>query len=1268
MILIKKKIGYVFSRLGGTAADWATTVIRNPGVPGNVQIRTDWNMFMSAFSKFSDPFARRNATDALLSLSQGASQSVLSYWTKFSELLYKSDISVDSALPLFERGLRYEIRDRLVDKDLPGELDDYVKAVVDLDNRIYRLKHEKRQKTAGHLSNGYGFKRSEEGSIGGPTPMEIGKLDLSNSDQRLKELRYMSKEESRRICFQEHRCHFCKRVVGSPPEHLAMNCPELLKRKSGQYLRVVNSEVLPEVQVPQMRACVTLGQLRTSTSEHLSKEILVVQGTKKAKIVSLIDSGAMGFGYVDAGLVEELCLVKEPLGQMVEIKVIDGSPCGSGIITHKVTLSLAMGNHSERAELLVIQSPKNPVVLGIDWLRVHNPVINWAQDEILFERCDCKTGALNANDSERVPQRQVNATDLTGLEETFMRRLQERYDGVFTSEEFPEAPPHREGVDMDIELSEGAAPPFGPIYALSKEEEVALRSYLDGALKAGIIEESKSPAGSPVLFVKKGDKSLRLCVDYRKLNAITKTNKTALPIIRDMLPRAAGSKVFSKIDLKSAFNLIRIKPGKEYLTAFRTKYGHYQYVVMPFGLKNAPGCFQAFINSIFGDLIDRGVLVYIDDLLLYTDTIEEHEKLLEEVFERLARHSLKVNPKKVELFRKQVAFLGHLISENGIEMDPKKLQAIEDWEFPLTVKGIQSFLGLCNYYRLFIPSFAKISAPLVDLTRKTADWTSTSEAQKAFIHLKELFKAKLVLSDPNPDEQFYLEMDASDYAIGGALHQRDPETGHLRPLGFYSRKLTSCEQNYDIHDKELLAIIEGLKEWRYLLIGTEKPVVIYTDHKNLQYFTETKQLNRRQARWSLFLADYNFNLKYRSGSLQVVSDALSRKSVYHLTEEDGKNNNQVLLPKELFVKSSCLKVCVIGCQLKNLRKVRFRIPLEEYSSESIEKCSLGGPEGDFMNKERGSDSSIYNLISRLVKEDVKSISVVEIEEEMTNSDSNSDYDIHAYNSDNYSTEFDEDDLSAVGDVAQFMEFEGDAENEDPPWFQYLLKYLWNGYLPMVLPLAILKKIKLISKSFIFKNDRLFKKLVRSSQLYHVPYIPYVDREVLVKKYHTTLGHMQLNTLLPLMEVRYYWPSMDDDIRKFQLQCNQCQMNTSIDSIGKRPLQPHAPVGIPFLKWGIDYVQDLPNVDGYCNIFSARCYATKRVIYCATRDRTAQTAARCIFENIVCKYGSPAEIVSDRGFMDTVLAEYLKLLEIHHLPSAAYTPRTNGLDERGHPKT
>jgi hypothetical protein len=321
---------------------------------------------------------------------------------------------------------------------------------------------------------------------------------------------------------------------------------------------------------------------------------------------------------------------------------------------------------------------------------------------------------------------------------------------------------------------------------------------------------------------------------------------------------------------------------------------------MPFGLKNAPGHFQAFMNSVFGDLIDRGVLVYIDDLLIYAVNREEHDRILGEVFQRIRRYQLKVNPSKCVILVSEVQFLGHLICEEGLKMCPKKLAVIEDWKEPTSVKEVQSFLGLVNYYRSFIPNFSKVAAPLIGLTAKGVPFDFKGECRSAFAALKDAFRINEILAQPNQNEQFFIQCDASDYAIGAVLQQLDPHTKAMRPIGFFSRKLTPPEINYEVHDKELLAIVESLEHWRYLCIGTAEPVVIHTDHQNLKYFMSSRRLNRRQARWSLLLADYNFQIVPRPGKLQTVADPLSRQTQLQPGPEDPENliNCQTVLRQE----------------------------------------------------------------------------------------------------------------------------------------------------------------------------------------------------------------------------------------------------------------------------------------------------------------------------------------------------------------------------------
>lgn len=499
---------------------------------------------------------------------------------------------------------------------------------------------------------------------------------------------------------------------------------------------------------------------------------------------------------------------------------------------------------------------------------------------------------------------------------------------VFDKETADRLPEHREW-DHAIDLVEGAKPPWGPIYALSEVELETLRKWLDEMLAQGKIRPSKSPAGAPILFVPKAHgRGLRLCVDYRGLNRVTILNRFALPLMSELRDRTQGAVWFSKIDLKNGYNLIRIKKGDEWKTAFRTRYGHYEFLVMPFGLTNAPATFQGFIQYIFRDLIDQGVVAYIDDILIYSKTLEEHERLVAEVLSRLAKHNLAAAVDKCVFHVHEVEFLGYVISQDGIAMAEDKVESIRKWEQPKNVKDVQAFLGFANFYRRFIEGFSRAAKPLTDLTKKTlGKFQWTAEADKAFKTLKAKFTEAPILKHFDPEKQAILETDASDFAIGAVLSQHHDK--RLHPVAFHSRKMSPAEMNYEIHDKEMLAIVVALEDWRHYLQGGKFPVLIYTDHKNLEYFMTTKTLNRRQARWAEKLSEYDFTIVYRKGTSNAKADALSRRSEYR-PEGGGSTDSQpvtrLFRDGQLDLDSLKTRDCqpMLSCaSLSQIKKIQF---------------------------------------------------------------------------------------------------------------------------------------------------------------------------------------------------------------------------------------------------------------------------------------------------------------------------------------------------------
>jgi len=457
-----------------------------------------------------------------------------------------------------------------------------------------------------------------------------------------------------------------------------------------------------------------------------------------------------------------------------------------------------------------------------------------------------------------------------------------------------ELPPHR-AYDHEIKLVPENEPKFGPIYRLSEVELTALREYIDTNVEKGYIRPSTSPAGSPILFVPKKDGKLRLCVDYRKLNDITRKDRYALPLIQELQDRFQGTQWFTKLDIPEAYHKIRIKRGDEWKTAFRSRYGHYEYTVMPFGLTNAPASFQRFINDILREHLDKFVTVYLDDILIYTKGNKSlHTHHIQAVLKKLEKAELNLKVDKCEFYKQEIEYLGSVITTTGIRMDPSKIQSIQEWPDLRSVKDVQSFLGLTGYYRQFIQKYSQIAAPMTYLLRKDTPFEWAEKQKQAFAELKSHFTIGKLLQYFDPTKQITIETDASDTAIGACLSQSDDETRRLRPVAFYSRKMNSAELNYDIYDKELLAIVQALQEWRVYCEGAQHQVKILTDHKNLSFFMTTKQLNRRQTRWAETLARYNFIIQYQKGSENARADALSRRPDY---VENEKPKHHAILRK-----------------------------------------------------------------------------------------------------------------------------------------------------------------------------------------------------------------------------------------------------------------------------------------------------------------------------------------------------------------------------------
>ena len=460
---------------------------------------------------------------------------------------------------------------------------------------------------------------------------------------------------------------------------------------------------------------------------------------------------------------------------------------------------------------------------------------------------------------------------------------------------------------------------------MNLKEREELKKFIDENKRSGRIRESTPPMASPFFFIKKADGSLRAIQDYRKLNESTIKNKYPLPLIGELIDKVKTAKFITKLDVRWGYYNIRIREGDEWKAAFRTNEGLFEPTVMFFGLCNAPATFQAFVNNIFRDLIGLGkIVIYLDDILIFVDDLEEHRRLVKQVFQILKDNKLYLKPSKCEFEVSTVKFLGYVLGNGEIRMDTSKVDAVRDWPDPKNKKELQRFLSLGNWLRRFVKGYSATVKPLTRLTGDV-DWEWNTEQKKAFQLIKDKLTSAPVLAIPNDDDSFQIETNASDYATGEVLLQK--QDGNWKVIVYRSAALTSAEWNYEIYDKELLAVVQALEDWRQYLLGAKHPIEVWTDHANLTYFRKPQDLNRRQARWSLFLSEFNFTFVHKLESLNVAADALSRRCDY----DTGENDNQgiTLLKEEWFKMQAIVEISRTSLQEQIKEANKGTIPRED---------------------------------------------------------------------------------------------------------------------------------------------------------------------------------------------------------------------------------------------------------------------------------------------------------------------------------------------------
>ena len=448
----------------------------------------------------------------------------------------------------------------------------------------------------------------------------------------------------------------------------------------------------------------------------------------------------------------------------------------------------------------------------------------------------------------------LNTNQLDSSLPSVVVSLLQEFEDVFP-EEVPHGLPPIRGIEHQIDFVPGASIPNRPAYRSNPEETKELQRQVEELLEKGYVKESMSPCAVPVILVPKKDGTWRMCVDCRAINNITVKYRHPIPRLDDMLDELYGSCVFSKIDLKSGYHQIRMKEGDEWKTAFKTKYGLYEWLVMPFGLTNAPSTFMRLMNHVLRPFIGKFVVVYFDDILIYSKSLHDHVSHLNSVLDVHRKEKLYANLKKCTFCTDKLVFLGFVVSGKGIEVDEEKIKAIQEWPTPSSVGNVRSFHGLASFYRRFVKDFSTIVAPLTEVIKKNVAFKWSEEQEKAFQLIKHKLTHAPLLALPNFSKTFEIECDASGVGIGAVLMQEG------RPLAYFSEKLNGAALKYPTYDKELYALVRTLETWQHYL--WPKDFVIHTDHESLKHLKGQHKLNKRHARWVEFIETFPYVIRYK---------------------------------------------------------------------------------------------------------------------------------------------------------------------------------------------------------------------------------------------------------------------------------------------------------------------------------------------------------------------------------------------------------------------
>ena len=972
-------------------------------------------------------------------------------------------------------------------------------------------------------------------------------------------------------------CDLCK-VCG----HMARDCPR--KRGGGRYKRGK--------------------RLVYSVEDGASNPIVISVSVFGQELNAMLDSGAME-NVIDGAALKRF---RRRVRLQKFTKTLIGADKKKISVLGAASLPVKVEGKTKSINCVAVRNLNTDFIIGLPGLKALGVKVDFGNSKVWVG--DSLINSIGVVDPQQLKPSAMECTIDPALPEDKreeMYRTIDKWQDTLVESIQDRGP--AKGYTFSIPTGD-TKPIYVPLRTYSPKEQEELDRQIDDMLAKHIITRTRSPWSAPVLLVRKKDDTYRVVVDYTRLNAKTDDDPFPLPVPRKAFQVLNEARFYSSIDLASGYWQLALAEEDVPKTAFNTRKGTFAFLRMPMGLKGAPSAFQRYMTEIFSDLLYQGVLVFIDDILIYTDTWEKHVKLVDEVLHRLSAHNLQAKMGKCHFGAQEVKYLGSVISYQHRKPDPDKVKAIQELQPPSCKDDIRSVMGLVGFYREFIPNLAALAEPLQKLMRKDVKFEWGQEQQQAFESIKSSISENSCLEIPVPEWSYELHTDASLSGIGAVLFQRDP-SGKLHTIEFASKALSKAQRKQAIPVLECYAIVWALKKFRCYIHGVH--VDVYSDHYGLQFMKQKKDPPAQIQRWWWDIADYDFEIFYKKGK-KNIADPLSRLMPQSQLDEEDEHDMELIacIAREL---EKRLKVVEILERRTRGHRREYLVRWNDPEGPKTWETRFGIKNNNMVDrfdkdwdaKERMQQEEAlreHRLMTRdeVLKEQQIDPECCEIRRALAGEEVT---------------------LAVSNDAKQCVELDGALYHKDAR------RKSVDGQLQLVMPKA-------------FRKD-------------------------LIKEVHGGVlgGHFGVQRTLDAVKRHYWWHGMKKDVQGVVEGCPNCNARNAVRGASKPLLQPEARTAVPWERVGIDFTDMAKTPEGYSKLLVMIDHATKFVIARPTKDGSAQTAAKGLFEDLICRYGAPTELWSDRG--KPFIGEIAKFLaDLYHIKrkfTSGYHPQTNGLTER-----